>query len=165
MLITSLKLEERSSPRPSPSAANPALRTTSKPLLRTYIINWMALLRRLTFAMLSHLAVDAPIAYAFAYKSIRSRTTSSGWSWVHDGSLSGPYRPLVSAFNSSSGQYTAAAYLPRIALPIGDFHLKSFIEGIPPTWRQPPFIDGAESGEDFFFKDHHPLGSVGHGNR
>ena len=161
MLITSLKLEEEVITKTFTFwPQNPSLANYIKAFTSTYIINWMGNSFVVSlFAMLLTLAVDAPIAYAFAKIPFRGRNILF---WLVMGGMMVPFQvlivPLYLQFNSYGLVNTlAAAYLPRIALPIGIFILKQFYEGIPTDLEEAAFIDGANRAR-IFFKIIVPLG-------
>ena len=161
MLITSLKLEEEVITRTfSFLPQNPTLANYSKAFTSTYIINWMGNSFIVSFlAMLFTLAVDAPIAYAFAKIRFKGKNILF---WIVMGGMMVPFQvlivPLYLQFNSYGLVNTlASAYLPRIALPIGVFILKQFYEGIPSDLEEAAFIDGASRAR-IFFKIILPLG-------
>ena len=147
MLITSLKVEEEVITRTfSFWPANPTLENYIKAFTSTYIVNWMGNSFIVSLmAMLITLVIDAPIAYAFAKIRFKGRNILF---WAVMGCMMVPFQvlivPLYLQFNSFGLINTlAAAYLPRIALPIGIFILKQFYEGIPSDLEEAAFIDGA----------------------
>jgi multiple sugar transport system permease protein/raffinose/stachyose/melibiose transport system permease protein len=147
MLITSLKVEEEVITRTfSFWPANPTLENYIKAFTSTYIVNWMGNSFIVSLmAMLITLVIDAPIAYAFAKIRFKGRNILF---WAVMGGMMVPFQvlivPLYLQFNSFGLINTlAAAYLPRIALPIGIFILKQFYEGIPSDLEEAAFIDGA----------------------
>lgn len=147
MVITSLKLEEEVITRTfSFWPANPTLDNYIKAFTSTYIVNWMGNSFIVSLmAMLLTLVIDAPIAYAFAKIRFKGRNILF---WAVMGGMMVPFQvlivPLYLQFNSFGLINTlSAAYLPRIALPIGIFILKQFYEGIPADLEEAAFIDGA----------------------
>ncbi len=147
MLITSLKLEEEVITRTfSFWPSHPTFANYIKAFTSTYIVNWMGNSFIVSLmAMLLTLIIDAPIAYAFAKIRFKGRNILF---WAVMGGMMVPFQvlivPLYLQFNSFGLINTlAAAYLPRIALPIGIFILKQFYEGIPSDLEEAAFIDGA----------------------
>jgi len=147
MLITSLKLEEEVITRTfSFWPAHPTFANYIKAFTSTYIVNWMGNSFIVSMmAMLLTLIIDAPIAYAFAKIRFKGKNILF---WAVMGGMMVPFQvlivPLYLQFNSFGMVNTlAAAYLPRIALPIGIFILKQFYEGIPNDLEEAAFIDGA----------------------
>lgn len=147
MLITSLKAESEVVTRTFTFwPQHPTIANYSKAFTSTYILNW--LLNSLivsAMAMLLTLIVDAPIAYAFAKIPFKGRQLLF---WAVMGGMMVPFQvlivPLYLQFNAFGLINTlAAAYLPRVALPIGIFILKQFFEGIPSELEEAAFIDGA----------------------
>lgn len=147
MVITSLKLEEEVITRTfSFWPSHPTFANYIKAFTSTYIVNWMGNSFIVSLmAMLLTLIIDAPIAYAFAKIRFKGRNILF---WAVMGGMMVPFQvlivPLYLQFNSFGLINTlAAAYLPRIALPIGIFILKQFYEGIPSDLEEAAFIDGA----------------------
>lgn len=147
MVITSLKHEEDVITKVFQFwPANPTLDNYTKAFTSTYILNWMGNSFIVSFvSMLLTLAVDAPIAYAFAKIRFKGRNVLF---WLIMGGMMVPFQvlivPLYLQFNSYNMVNTlAAALLPRVALPIGIFILKQFYEGIPSDLEEAAFIDGA----------------------
>ncbi len=147
MVITSLKLEEEVITRTfSFWPSHPTFANYIKAFTSTYIVNWMGNSFIVSLmAMLLTLVIDAPIAYAFAKIRFKGRNILF---WAVMGGMMVPFQvlivPLYLQFNSFGLINTlAAAYLPRIALPIGIFILKQFYEGIPSDLEEAAFIDGA----------------------
>ncbi|WP_319757242.1 carbohydrate ABC transporter permease [uncultured Sphaerochaeta sp.] len=161
MVITSLKLEEEVITKTfSFWPQNPTFANYIKAFTSTYILNWMGNSFIVAIgAMLLTLIVDAPIAYAFAKIRFRGRNLLF---WAVMGGMMVPFQvlivPLYMQFNSYGMINTlAAAFLPRVALPIGIFILKQFYEGIPSDLEEAAFIDGA-SRYRIFLKIILPLG-------
>ena len=147
MVITSLKLEEEVITRTFTFwPSHPTFANYIKAFTSTYIVNWMGNSFIVSLmAMLLTLVIDAPIAYAFAKIRFKGRNILF---WAVMGGMMVPFQvlivPLYLQFNSFGLINTlAAAYLPRIALPIGIFILKQFYEGIPSDLEEAAFIDGA----------------------
>lgn len=147
MLITSLKAEHEVVTRTfSFWPTSPNLANYTKAFTSTYIVNWLAnSLIVSAMAMILTLIVDAPIAYAFAKIPFKGRQILF---WLVMGGMMVPFQvlivPLYLQFNAFGLINTlSAAYLPRIALPIGIFILKQFYEGIPTELEEAAFIDGA----------------------
>ena len=95
--------------------------------------------------MLLTIAVDCPIAYAFAKIKFKGRNILF---WLVMASMMVPFQvlivPLYLQFNKFGLVNTlTAAILPRVALPIGIFILKQFYEEIPIALEEAAFIDGA----------------------
>ena len=132
--------------RPLPFRLADSIPAGTDPQHHVYILNW--LLNSLivsAMAMLLTLIVDAPIAYAFAKIPFKGRQLLF---WAVMGGMMVPFQvlivPLYLQFNAFGLINTlAAAYLPRVALPIGIFILKQFFEGIPSELEEAAFIDGA----------------------
>lgn len=154
MVITSLKAESEVVTRTFTFLPqNPTLQNYIKAFTSTYILNWLVnSLIISTAAMLLTIAVDAPVAYAFARINFKGRNVLF---WLVMAGMMVPFQvliiPLYLQFNAFGLINTlTAAILPRVALPIGIFILKQFYEGIPYALEEAAFIDGAGRGKIFF---------------
>lgn len=147
LVITSLKLENEVVTKtftfwpPNPTFAN-----YTKAFTSTNILSWLKNSVIIsTVAMLLTIAVDCPIAYAFAKIKFKGRNILF---WLVMASMMVPFQvlivPLYLQFNKFGLVNTlTAAILPRVALPIGIFILKQFYEEIPTALEEAAFIDGA----------------------
>ncbi len=147
LVITSLKLENEVVTKtftfwpPNPTFAN-----YTKAFTSTNILSWLKNSVIIsTVAMLLTIAVDCPIAYAFAKIKFKGRNILF---WLVMASMMVPFQvlivPLYLQFNKFGLVNTlTAAILPRVALPIGIFILKQFYEEIPIALEEAAFIDGA----------------------
>lgn len=147
LVITSLKLENEVVTKtftfwpPNPTFAN-----YTKAFTSTNILSWLKNSVIIsTVTMLLTIAVDCPIAYAFAKIKFKGRNILF---WLVMASMMVPFQvlivPLYLQFNKFGLVNTlTAAILPRVALPIGIFILKQFYEEIPIALEEAAFIDGA----------------------
>lgn len=147
LVITSLKLENEVVTKtftfwpPNPTFAN-----YTKAFTSTNILSWLKNSVIIsTVTMLLTIAVDCPIAYAFAKIKFKGRNILF---WLVMASMMVPFQvlivPLYLQFNKFGLVNTlTAAILPRVALPIGIFILKQFYEEIPTALEEAAFIDGA----------------------
>lgn len=147
MVATSLKYENEVVTRTFTFLPeNPTWANYSKAFTSTNILYWLLNSVYVSFlAMAMTVAVDAPIAYAFAKIKFPGRNILF---WVVMAGMMVPFQilvvPLYLQFNSYGMINTLiAAVLPRVALPIGIFILKQFYEGIPEALEEAAFIDGA----------------------
>ncbi len=128
----------------------------------TYIMRWMLNSIIISFStMVITLAIDAPIAYAFAKIKFPGRSILF---WLVMAGMMIPFQvliiPLYLQFNTMGLINTlASAVIPRLALPIGIFIMKQFYEGIPSALEEAAFIDGA-SRFTIFFRIILPLGKA-----
>jgi len=147
LVITSLKLEgEVVTKNFTFWPQHPTFANYTKAFTSTYILNWMwNSLVVSTVTMLLTVAVDAPIAYAFAKINFKGKNVLF---WAVMAGMMVPFQvlivPLYLQFNSYGMVNTlTAALLPRVAMPIGIFILKQFFEDIPSALEEAAFIDGA----------------------
>lgn len=147
LVITSLKLEgEVVTKNFTFWPQHPTFANYTKAFTSTYILNWMwNSLVVSTVTMLLTVAVDAPIAYAFAKINFKGKNVLF---WSVMAGMMVPFQvlivPLYLQFNSYGMVNTlTAALLPRVAMPIGIFILKQFFEDIPSALEEAAFIDGA----------------------
>ncbi|MFA6935594.1 MAG: carbohydrate ABC transporter permease [Sphaerochaetaceae bacterium] len=147
MVFTSLKLEnDVVSKTFSFFPRNATLANYTKAFKSTYILRWMLnSFIASASCMILTLAVDAPIAYAFAKIKFPGRNMLF---WVIMAGMMVPFQvliiPLYLQFNSYGLiNHLVTVYLPRLALPIGVFILKQFFEGIPDALEEAAFMDGA----------------------
>lgn len=133
-----------------------------KAFTSTYILRWMINSIIISFVTMAiTLAVDAPIAYAFAKIRFPGRSVLF---WLVMAGMMIPFQvliiPLYLQFNAMGLINTlASAVIPRLALPIGIFIMKQFYEGIPTALEEAAFMDGA-SRFTVFFKIILPLGKA-----
>jgi multiple sugar transport system permease protein/raffinose/stachyose/melibiose transport system permease protein len=133
-----------------------------KAFTSTYILRWMMNSIIISFVTMAiTLAVDAPIAYAFAKIKFPGRAVLF---WLVMAGMMIPFQvliiPLYLQFNSMGLVNTlASAVIPRLALPIGIFIMKQFYEGIPAALEEAAFMDGA-GRFSVFFKIILPLGKA-----
>ncbi len=133
-----------------------------KAFTSTYILRWMMNSIIISFVTMAiTLAVDAPIAYAFAKIRFPGRAVLF---WLVMAGMMIPFQvliiPLYLQFNSMGLVNTlASAVIPRLALPIGIFIMKQFYEGIPAALEEAAFMDGA-GRFSVFFKIILPLGKA-----
>jgi len=147
LVITSLKLEgEVVTKNFTFWPQHPTFANYTKAFTSTYILHWMwNSLVVSTVTMLLTVAVDAPIAYAFAKINFKGKNVLF---WAVMAGMMVPFQvlivPLYLQFNSYGMVNTlTAALLPRVAMPIGIFILKQFFEDIPSALEEAAFIDGA----------------------
>lgn len=147
LVITSLKLENEVVTKTFTFwPQNPTLANYTKAFTSTNILSWLKNSVIIsTVAMLLTIAVDCPIAYAFAKIKFKGRNILF---WLVMASMMVPFQvlivPLYLQFNKFGLVNTlTAAILPRVALPIGIFILKQFYEEIPTALEEAAFIDGA----------------------
>ena len=147
LVITSLKLENEVVTKTFTFwPQNPTLANYTKAFTSTNILSWLKNSVIIsTVAMLLTIAVDCPIAYAFAKIKFKGRNILF---WLVMASMMVPFQvlivPLYLQFNKFGLVNTlTAAILPRVALPIGIFILKQFYEEIPIALEEAAFIDGA----------------------
>lgn len=147
LVITSLKLENEVVTKTFTFwPQNPTLANYTKAFTSTNILSWLKNSVIIsTVTMLLTIAVDCPIAYAFAKIKFKGRNILF---WLVMASMMVPFQvlivPLYLQFNKFGLVNTlTAAILPRVALPIGIFILKQFYEEIPIALEEAAFIDGA----------------------
>lgn len=147
LVITSLKLENEVVTKTFTFwPQNPTLANYTKAFTSTNILSWLKNSVIIsTVTMLLTIAVDCPIAYAFAKIKFKGRNILF---WLVMASMMVPFQvlivPLYLQFNKFGLVNTlTAAILPRVALPIGIFILKQFYEEIPTALEEAAFIDGA----------------------
>lgn len=147
LVITSLKLENEVVTKTFTFwPQNPTFANYTKAFTSTNILSWLKNSVIIsTVAMLLTIAVDCPIAYAFAKIKFKGRNILF---WLVMASMMVPFQvlivPLYLQFNKFGLVNTlTAAILPRVALPIGIFILKQFYEEIPTALEEAAFIDGA----------------------
>ena len=133
LIITSLKLEQHVVTETfSVFSVMPTFQNYMKAFSSTYILNWLLNSTVVSLStMILTLAVDAPIAYAFARINFPGKQILF---WAVMAGMMIPFQvliiPLYLQFNTYGIVNTlAAAILPRLALPIGVFILKQFYEG------------------------------------
>ncbi len=147
LVITSLKMESEVVTRTFTFfPENPTLHNYLKAFTSTYMVNWLANSLFISLVtMLLTIAVNAPIAYAFAKIHFKG---SQVLFWLVMAGMMVPQQvlivPLYLQFNTFGLVDTlSGAILPRIAMPIGIFILKQFFEDIPDALEEAAFIDGA----------------------
>ncbi|NLZ69030.1 MAG: carbohydrate ABC transporter permease [Spirochaetales bacterium] len=147
LVITSLKLENEVVTKTFTFwPQNPTFANYTKAFTSTNILSWLKNSVIIsTVTMLLTIAVDCPIAYAFAKIKFKGRNILF---WLVMASMMVPFQvlivPLYLQFNKFGLVNTlTAAILPRVALPIGIFILKQFYEEIPTALEEAAFIDGA----------------------
>ena len=140
MLITSLKLEEEVITKTFTFwPQNPSLANYIKAFTSTYIVNWMGNSFIVSlFAMLLTLAVDAPIAYAFAKIPFKGRNVLF---WLVMGGMMVPFQvlivPLYLQFNSYGwSTLWLQPIFPGLRCLSESSSSSSSSMGIPPTWRR-----------------------------
>lgn len=147
LAVTSLKVERdvmTSAPALFPSP--PTIENYRWILSSSHVYDWLrnSLIVSVVATILT-VAVDAPIAYAFARIPFPGKQILF---WFVMAGMMIPFEailvPLYLQFNAYGLTNTlTAAILPRLAVPIGIFILKQFFEGIPAALEEAAFIDGA----------------------
>jgi len=153
LVVTSLKLESEVITKTfSFFPENPTIANYLKAFTATNILRWLinSIIVSI-FTMGLTLAIDAPIAYAFAKIKYPGKSLIF---WIVMAGMMIPPQvlivPLYLQFNTLGLINTlSAVILPRIALPIGIFILKQFFEGIPNALEEAAFIDGASRAKIF----------------
>ena len=147
LVVTSLKLERNVVTETlALFPEKPTLENYYKAFTSTHILHWMknSIIVSIT-TMLLTLAVDAPIAYAFAKIKFPGQSILF---WLIMAGMMIPFQVLIIPLYLQLNTYglintLAAAILPRLSLPIGVFILKQFFEGIPTELEEAAFIDGS----------------------
>lgn len=147
LVVTSLKLEKDVVTETlALFPEKPTLENYYKAFTSTHILHWMknSIIVSIT-TMLLTLAVDAPIAYAFAKIKFPGQSILF---WLIMAGMMIPFQVLIIPLYLQLNTYglintLSAAILPRMSLPIGVFILKQFFEGIPIELEEAAFIDGS----------------------